>query len=623
MKYIAVSPSGSSSLTLEETPLGSGGEGNVYSVISHNLKELGSPQTLVAKIYHEPELENRHKKIKAMISSPVKSETIAWPTALIFDESKRFKGFLMTKLEAKVNREWLYIANAKDRRKVAPDFDVRYAFAAIRNLAAAVLSVHSSGHKIGDLNESNLLINNTATVLIVDTDSMQISSPSGEVFPCTVGKPEYTAPELSHGSLRDFPRTVESDTFAFAVASYQLITGGATPHQGAFDPHSDDDPLSTVERIRQGVLPGLIPSHAKTFGFTPKPGVPVAAIPAFMKAQLVGFLSVAPELRNSPTINLRKLIAELDAYIPTLVQCSRERHHWYPQGETCVWCSEAAVSGIDPWAGDVASAPSQARLAPISFQSGDNSAPLPSRAAPAVAGQQAHQANQGAAAAAAAATNPAAAQAIAAAAVQQYIQQQGGAPAGAPPATPAPQRPHKIKGKVTVEYANGSWGVRPPLGVLMRQSPKLAIWALKEETPAPLKFWWPADRPLANPVGLIIGLILGFALAGAWYAAATIWLPFVPFIGPAMMPGFVATFAVAPVFTAAIASLWLFISAHRDRAKTKKLSGSLTGYKEDKLSKTAFRFLPVGLFYGVPIIVVIAFGFLFGAFALIRAIGRA
>src|SRR5690606_7730111 len=126
----------------------------------------------------------------------------------------------------------------------------RYAYAAVRNLAAAVLAVHGTGHRIGDLNESNIFLGADATVLIVDTDSMQIAARNGVTFPCAVGKPEFTAPELTHGSLRDNPRTVETDIFALAVAAYQLLSGGATPHQGSFDPQSDDDPMGQVERIR-------------------------------------------------------------------------------------------------------------------------------------------------------------------------------------------------------------------------------------------------------------------------------------------------------------------------------------------------------------------------------------
>jgi len=618
-----VTPQAQGTISLAKE-LGKGGEGSVFALSAHTLAGVPSAQELVAKVYHEPSAENRSRKLKAMITSPVKDPAVAWPLAIALDDNKQFAGYLMEKLKSASYREWLYVANSKDRRKVAPDFDVRYAYAGIRNLAAAVLAVHQAGHRVGDLNESNIFLGADATVLIVDTDSMQIASASGEIFPCTVGKPEYTAPELSHGSLRDFPRTVESDTFAFAVAAYQLITGGATPHQGAFDPHSDDDPLSTVERIRNGVLPGLNPAQAKTFGFTPKPGVPIAALPEFLKAQLRGFLSVAPEQRNNSNVNLLKLIGELDSYIPTLTQCSRERHHWYPQGTSCIWCQEAAASGIDPWAGEATAPPSQAKMKPIAFQSGDSTAPTPQRAAAAVAGQQAHQAHQGAAAAAG---NPAAAQAIAAAAVQQYIQSQGGpaaaAGAAASTATPGPQRPKKLKGKVTVEYANGTWGVRPPLGVLMKQKPSMAIWAIKEETPSPLKFWWPVERPLANSLGLILGLILGFGFAAAWYAAATIWLPVVPFIGTTIPANMIALFAIAPVVTAATAAVWLFSSAHRDRAKTKKLNGSLSGYKEESVSKTAIRFIPIGLFYGVPIIVVMLVGALLGGFALIRAIGRA
>ena len=597
----ALTPRGSGGLQLGKE-LGKGGEGSVYAVTSHGLSELPSAEKLVAKIYHEPSAEERPKKLKAMIANAVEDPAVAWPLAVILDDQKRFLGYLMKRLESDSYREWLYLANAKDRRKVAPAFDVRYAYAAVRNLAAALLAVHHAGHRVGDINESNIFAGADATVLIVDTDSMQISARDGAIFPCAVGKPEFTAPELSRGSLRDHRRTVETDIFAFAVAAHQLLTGGATPHQGTFDPNSDDDPMPLVERIRQGVLPSLDPLKAETFGFSPRPGALLNALPATLKAHLKAFLSVDPQERNR-LYSLETLVKHLDEYIPTLERCSVERLHWHPKGSACAWCADAIRSKQDPWASapNAAPPPAQARLTPIDFQ--DSSQPSGGgRAAAAIAGQQAHAANQQAAGNPAPTTmSPANAPAQNASPQQQ--------------SSPAPQYPHKVKGKVVLEYADGSRRVRPPLGVLMRQSPKTAIWALQEETPNPLKFWWPVDRDLANPGGLVVGTVFGAVAAVAWYFLALFLITNMEFFSfAAAIAGYIA---IAPAATTFLASVILMGSGLNDRRKARKKYGDLKRFKQEKLMRTSLRFLPLGFFYGIPIVIVLLFvlGYLLAIFA--------
>lgn len=614
----ALTPQASGGLQLGQE-LGKGGEGSVFAVTAAGLNDLPPAEQLVAKIYHDPSAEERPKKLKAMIANAVADPAVAWPLAVILDDDKRFLGYLMKRLDSKAYREWLYVANTKDRRSVAPTFDVRYAYAAIRNLAAALLAVHQAGHRVGDINESNIFLGADATVLIVDTDSMQITARDGSFFPCAVGKPEFTAPELSRGSLRDHQRTVETDIFAFAVAAHQLLTGGATPHQGTFDPNSDDDPMSLVERIRQGILPSLEPERARQFGFSPRPGALLNALPAFLKDHLRAFLSVEPTKRNSH-YSLESLVGELDAYIPTLEQCSVEKLHWHPRGEPCLWCADALKTKQDPWASlpNAAPAPAQARLKPINFH--DSSQPSGSgRAAAAIAGQQAHTAHQQASGIPT--SLPPTPTAYAGAygnQTQGYAQQGPPQPQQQPPV--APQRPHKVKGKVTVEYADGSWGVRPPLGVLMRQRPKLAVWALKEETPAALKFWWPVDRDLANPAGLVLGTFLGLGAAVLWYFVALFALTNVEFFSFAKYAAEVI--ALAPAATAALASILLLSSGLNDRRKAAKKYGDLKGFKAEDPFKTVLRFLPLGFFYGIPIVIVLLFllGYLLAIF--VRAIAR-
>lgn len=606
---LGITPTNGGAVKLSSEPLGRGGEGSVYAVLSHSIAGIPPAEKLVAKIYHKPEEENRRAKLKAMVTAPVSDKAVAWPQAIVLDQNKVFLGYLMIKLERASNREWLYLANAKERNRVAPDFDTRYAFMAIRNLAAAILAVHGARHLVGDINESNIFVNADASVLIVDSDSMQIKDARGVLYPCVVGKQEYTAPELSYGSFRENPRTSATDVFAFAVASFQLLTGGATPHQGSFDPSSPDDPISTVERIRKGILPSLEPMRAKAFGFSPRPGVPVAALPAFMRKHLLSFLSPEPLSRETSAVNLESLISEIDGYAPTLVRCSNERLHWHEPASPCLWCAESLGSGVDPWAASVMkNTPAQVSLPSIGFRDDEASAAI-NRATPAIAGQNAHQAS-GAPVAAnlqqLIASNPA-----------LYALLSGSSPASSPKPAPVSNRPKKVKGKVTVEYADGSWGVRPRLGVMLRQSPKLFIWAFKEETPSLIKFWWPVERKIPSPVALIAGFMLSLAFVYLNFNSAfSILYAYIPSASPAL----ILSLAFIPGVTSLLATASLLGSAFRDRAKTKKQHGDLTGFEEESAALTIARFLPVALFYGVPAVVL---GTIAGMFTLIRSVVKA
>src|SRR5439155_19445245 len=110
------------------------------------------------------------------------------------------------------------------RLKHCPLFNYPYLLHTARNLAVAMRALHQRGYVIGDLNESNILVSDTALVTLIDTDSFQVRDPqSGSVYRCPVGKPEYTPPELQGRSFADCNRQVEHDLFGLAVLIYQLL----------------------------------------------------------------------------------------------------------------------------------------------------------------------------------------------------------------------------------------------------------------------------------------------------------------------------------------------------------------------------------------------------------------
>jgi len=215
-------------------PLGVGGEARVYTLVNS--------VAMCAKIYHDP-TPAQARKLAAMLANPpddpMSSQgliSIAWPvdTLHVPDINGNFVGFLMPR--ATNMRPLFKVYNPVTRRKETPLFNYEYLHRAGRNIAAAVRGIHRRGYVIGDINESNVLIDpNTALVTLVDTDSFQVSDATdGAIYRCRVAKPEYTPPELQNTNFRLVDRRPEHDLFGLAILIFQLLMEGAHPFSGIY-----------------------------------------------------------------------------------------------------------------------------------------------------------------------------------------------------------------------------------------------------------------------------------------------------------------------------------------------------------------------------------------------------
>ena len=232
--------------------LGSGGEARVYGV----RQEPG----LVAKVYHQPTPE-RARKLTAMLANPPDDPmraqghaSIAWPVDLLCAQGNRndIVGFLMPRVVGMSSIIDFY--NPKTRLKICPVFNYLYLHRAARNLATAFGALHARGYVVGDVNESNILVKDTALVTLVDTDSFQVREPStGSIYRCTVGKAEYTPPDLQGKSFSQLDRTTEHDLFGLGVVIFQLLMEGTHPFAGVF--HGVGDAPALEDRIRAGHFP--------------------------------------------------------------------------------------------------------------------------------------------------------------------------------------------------------------------------------------------------------------------------------------------------------------------------------------------------------------------------------
>ncbi len=208
--------------------LGRGGEAVVYSV-------EGQPE-LVAKIYHQPPSPGKTEKLSQMVK--LQSERLlalsAWPVGTLFSASNRaMAGFLMKNVARFKDIHLLY--NPKSRtREFPPKANWRFLIHTASNVARAFAAVHDCGHVIGDVNQSNVRVSpETAIVNLVDCDSFQISA-NGKVYPCEVGVPLYTPPELQDTEFREVVRTPNHDNFGLAVLIFHLLFMGRHPFAGKF-----------------------------------------------------------------------------------------------------------------------------------------------------------------------------------------------------------------------------------------------------------------------------------------------------------------------------------------------------------------------------------------------------
>ena len=353
--------------------VGMGGEARIYAI-------TGEPH-LVAKIYHQPTNE-RIRKLTAMLANPpedpMRSQdhlSIAWPVDLLLtpETNPQIVGYLMPRVNGM--RPIADYYHPRTRREQCPLFNNLYLHRVARNLAASVAALHRYGYVVGDVNESNILVADTALVTLVDTDSFQVRDVSnGLLYRCPVGKAEFTPPELQHAKLSEVDRISAQDRFGLAVLIFLLLMEGTHPYAGVFQ--GNGDPPSLAERIGQGHSPyrkhRRIPYHpvptAPPFG-TLHPSIQKLFVRCFTKGHR------RPKRRPDARTWQKALhVAE-----KAMVVCPNNQQHQYSGHlKSCPWCDRTAqLAGRDPFPSRQA-VQQKLHLALVPTQT-----PLPSAATPA------------------------------------------------------------------------------------------------------------------------------------------------------------------------------------------------------------------------------------------------
>ena len=232
---------------------GRGGEATVYQV-------RGQPD-LLAKIYTPTPRRGYETKLAWMRANPPRDPdesighaSIAWPLELLYDAQGKFAGYLMPYIQSAA--PVLQVFNPRLREKTLAGFNRKYLHRTARNIAAAIGVLDDEGYVVGDLNESNILVTAEALITIIDADSMQVQEEQDAriiFYPCPVGKPEYTPPELQGKPFRRVVRQPEHDRFGLAVLIFQLLMQGSHPFRSQW--LASGDPPSISEKISRGWFP--------------------------------------------------------------------------------------------------------------------------------------------------------------------------------------------------------------------------------------------------------------------------------------------------------------------------------------------------------------------------------
>lgn len=311
--------------------IGGGGEAEVFAIQGQS--------DLVAKIYHKPTSEH-DRKLGLMVANPPVDPcqsmnpphtSIAWPRERLYASGGNFAGYVMPAVKGAVLL--LKAFNPAERARTFKVYPWSYLHQTAINLAQTVNAIHARGYVIGDLNESNILLFPSTLITMIDTDSFQVQH-----YPCPVGKPEYTPPELQGRNLKTVKRAAEHDCFGLAVLIFQLLMEGNHPFRARWV--GSGPPLTEVsEKIAQGLFPhGRSPSPK----VQPPPGVAFDMLhPAVADLMRRCFEEGhrTPQRRPSPAEWEQVLTTANNALVP----CRHDPTHYYGKHQRdCPWCAAIA-----------------------------------------------------------------------------------------------------------------------------------------------------------------------------------------------------------------------------------------------------------------------------------------
>ena len=307
--------------------VGRGGEASVFSV--------EGDRGIVAKIYHQRPGPEKAEKLFRMVE--LQDERLlalaAWPITTLFSpDNKSPVGFLMKNVSGYKDIHLLYSPKSRTR-EFPPKANWRFLIHAAANVARAFSAIHEHGHVIGDVNQSNVRVSpETAIVSLIDCDSFQIAA-NGKLFPCEVGVPLYTPPELQELQFKDVLRTANHDNFGLAVLIFHLLFMGRHPFAGKFLGRGE----MPIEKAIGEQRFAFDKDVKRTQMMPPPASLTLAHLP-----QEIGDLfarSFGPDGARSGRPDGKQWITALHALSAHLMICTTNKAHLFFDGlSVCPWC---------------------------------------------------------------------------------------------------------------------------------------------------------------------------------------------------------------------------------------------------------------------------------------------
>ena len=246
-------------VVLSDTPIASGGEGEVRKIESCPSQY----SDVCAKLYFKGgQTKEQECKIRFMVDNPPstimsKGMMLAWPLETLHNLDGGFMGFIMP--TAFPNSKKLVILTLPTIKKAYKlewykfdkELNIKTALVSrlklINNIAIPIHKLHATGkYVLKDFNPDNVLVTPQGMITIVDMDSIQICENGKVLFPGTAATADYMPPEFytnKVGMDKFVPLEQSWDNFAVSEVFYQLLFG-LKPY--AVIPLSDDEDSNTI-----------------------------------------------------------------------------------------------------------------------------------------------------------------------------------------------------------------------------------------------------------------------------------------------------------------------------------------------------------------------------------------
>ncbi|HVN73557.1 MAG TPA: hypothetical protein VMT44_03060 [Methanoregula sp.] len=315
--------------------IGSGGEGDVYELLP------GQRQT-VAKIYHKPLEGQKQEKLMLMVKGCNEElKTIsAWPTDVLrVKPGGPVVGFLMPRIR---DCEPIHKVYGPTHRKEAfPHADWRFLVRTAKNLAAAFSVIHKFGYVVGDVNEGNILVDDTACVRLIDCDSFQVRARE-RIFYCEVGVAQFTPPEIQKSKNFRMERTANHDNFGLAILIFQLLFFGRHPYSGVYSGREDMPIEKAIAEYRFAYS-----KSAAAKSIAPPPNsVGLSVIPGYLAEYFERAFSEQGS-RPAGRPGAKDWWDSFELLEKKMRQCGTDSAHIYYSGlASCPWCRLEEASGV-------------------------------------------------------------------------------------------------------------------------------------------------------------------------------------------------------------------------------------------------------------------------------------